>query len=238
MPTLDDRLAVIGDALEHGARLRAARQRGRRRAARVAAIAVAALALTAGVALATSSLLGGPAPADVQSAIDGYWPDDPGDTMAPAPGGARAVAEFGDDVLYALPARDGRSACFTILLAHLPRSEAIPGEGCIARSPDATQWLPIGIHVGGTSDHRELISGQVVAPPGATFWIEPAGEPPMQIPLGIDGYFLAERKVDDQRKQNTEPPMYPAKYVLRDKAGNELHAQSFAFQFPGKLIAP
>ena len=53
------------------------------------------------------------------------------------------------------PARDGKSVCLTVLLAHHAPGHPVESVGCIA--PGAgTAWFPIGIMGSGTSDGRQL----------------------------------------------------------------------------------
>jgi hypothetical protein len=237
MQTLDERLARIGDALELGARNATERRRARRRTTRVVAILVTAAVVCAGTAIASSRLLGGPAPVAVQSAIDDFIPRSWDGEMAPGLSGATSVARFGDDVLYHLPARHGKGVCLTVLLAHHEPGHPVESVGCIAPGPD-TAWFPIGISESGTSDGRQLIFGQVHAPSGATLWIELQGQPAVQLPLGVDGYFLAEATMSDPGADPATTPHPEARLSLRDGGGGELISRPLPLLRPGTLLSP
>jgi len=239
MPSLDERLALIGDALERGAQRSAQRRRRRKRTARLAVIAAIAVVAAVGSALAASSLLGGPAPADVQTAIDQFYPADPGNSMAPAPGGATAVASFGDDVLYRLPARDGVSVCLGVVLAHPSNGKPIPGEGCMAMVGGPDEWLPMVSGLG-SGDGRLLIFGKVSAATGDTFWIEPAEQSPQQIPLGKDGFFLIERTISAQATSTDTDALdaESTRFILRDATGALLQQRVSRGMAVGTPISP
>jgi hypothetical protein len=238
MPTLDEQLVAIGDSLERGTRRAVAERRTRRRVARTGLIAAIALVGTLGSAVAASSLLGGPAPAVVQAAIDRFYPQGGHDSLAPAPGGARAVATFGSDVLYRLPARDGTSVCLVIVLAHPANGQAIPGEGCIVPLGAAGGWLPIGILSIGSGDDRQLVYGEIDARAGSELWLEPKGEAPQRVVLGADGFFLVERAVQPPSDDPANQPYVPARLVLRGANGDELATRAVSFLLPGHELSP
>lgn len=235
MRSLDERLSLIGDALQVAVGVPVRPHRRPRPIARTVAIAVVVFAVLVGSALAASSLLGGPAPAALQTAIDEFYPADPGNTMAPAPGGATIVASSGEDVLYRLPARDGTSTCLGIALAHVPASRRIPGEGCMADTGGPNAWLPIGLMGEGTQDGRQLIYGRLVAPAGATLSLEPDGQAPQPIAIGSDGFFLAERTIAAGATQGDPATrVYArARLVLRDETGGVLEQEAIRWLLPG-----
>jgi hypothetical protein len=238
MPTLDEQLVALGDSLEHGTRRAVAQRRTRRRVARTGLVVAIALIGTLGSAFAASSLLGGPAPAVVQGAIDRFYPTGGGDSLAPAPGGARAVATFGDDVLYRLPARDGTSVCLVIVLAHPANGQAIPGEGCIAPLGAAGGWLPVGILSIGSGDDRQFVYGEIDAPAGSELWLEPNGEAAERVPTGVDGFFLVERAVQPPADDPGSQHYVPARLVLRGANGDELETRPVSFLRPGHELSP
>jgi hypothetical protein len=238
MPTLDEQLVAIGDSLERGTRRAIAQRRTGSRVARTGLIVVLALVGTLGSAFAASSLLGGPAPAVVQAAIDRFYPRGGNDSLAPAPGGARAVATFGRDVLYRLPARDGTSVCLVIVLAHAANGQAIPGEGCIVPLGRAGGRLPLGILSIGSGDDRQLVYGEIDAPAGGELWLEPKGEPSQRVAIGADGFFLVERAVEPPGDDLANQPHVPARLVLRGADGDELAARTVSFLLPGHELSP
>ena len=237
MRTLDERLALIGDALERGAQQAAERRRARTRTARVVAILATAAVVCAGTAIASSRLLGGPAPAAVQSAIDDFIPQSWDGEMAPALSGATSVARFRDDVLYRLPARDGKSVCLTVLLAQHGPGRPVESVGCIAPGVGGA-WFPIGIVQSGTPDARQLLFGQVHAPANATLWIELEDQPAVQIPIGVDGYFLIEATNRDPAADPATTPHPEARLVLRGDGGEELTSRALMLMRQGTLLLP
>jgi hypothetical protein len=200
---------------------RAVARRRRRRPIRIAALALAAIALVAGTALAGSSLLGGSAPGPIQAAIDAAYPHGD-DTFAPAQGGARVMAQFGDDILYRLPARDGEAICLTITIGGADGAIDIPGVGCIA-SGVGDQYWPIGLEAT-SGQGRELVYGRVNAPPGGTLALVRPGTDELRIPLGVDGFFLWETPmlvVPASTPMSDRSPVIGS-LVLRDAAGATL----------------
>jgi hypothetical protein len=221
MHAMDDRLVAIGDALERGVRGAVLERHARRRRLRLIAVAACAIAATAGSAIAASSLLGGPAPGPVQSAIDAFYPAND-DALAPVPNGsAVAVATSGDDVLYRVPAKDGASTCLVVVLADPTRANAIPGEGCQLRGP-LDGALPIGVVSESTGDGRRLVYGQVGVPRIVSLSFESDGAGAISVPIGVDGFFLFERPIDD-RVGEPDPRLVPfGVLVLRDASGAEV----------------
>lgn len=179
-------LDAVGRDLDAAARREVARSR-RRRPLRVAALFAAVLVVVTGTALAASSVLGGPAPAAIQSALDAYFPYD-GESLSPAPGHSVVVAQFGDDVLYRTLARDGRSTCTQVTARGPGGTDEIVDAGCIADTGDA-HW-PIGLQGHGFGGHQLLI-GQARGPADASLHLVTDGAD-ARIPLGVDGFFLWE----------------------------------------------
>jgi hypothetical protein len=228
MQAIDDRLVAIGDALEHGVRDAVIDRHTHRRRSRLLVIAAVAIVATAGSAVAASTLLGGPAAGPVQSAIDAFYPSND-DALAPAPnGGAVAVATSRDDVLYRVPARDGASTCLVVVLADPGRARSIPGEGCFA-SGTGDGFFEIGIASESTGDGRRVVYGQVHAPSGGSLWFEPVDETPVQVPTGVDGFFLLERQAQD-RGSDPDPHLVPlGRLVVRNASGAEVAARPLSY---------
>jgi hypothetical protein len=221
MPAIDDRLAAIGDVLERGVRGAVAERHARRRRLRIVALAACAIAATAGSAIAASSLLGGPAPGPVQSAIDAFYPASD-DALAPAPSGsAVAVATSGDDVLFRVPAKRGADTCLVIVLADRRLAHSIPGAGCIAAGNDDS-FFPIGVVSESTGDGRQLVFGQVRVPPTVSLSFEPVGAGAISVPIGVDGFFLFERPMGDRRRDPDPHVVTSGALVLRDAGGAEV----------------
>jgi hypothetical protein len=201
---------------------RAVTRRRRRRPLRVAAVVVAALAVIGGTAVAASQLLGGPAPPPIQAALDAYYPQN-GESFAPALGGAQDVAQFGDDVLYHLRARDGKAICLAITAVGSSGAGVVTGSGCIADTGDP-HW-PIGVAATGFRE-RELVYGQVNAPAGANLYAVRPGIEDVRIPLGVDGFFLWELPRQVVAADTDPPALSPSpaigSLVLRDLAGATL----------------
>jgi hypothetical protein len=195
---LSSYLEVIGRDLDAAARREAERRR-RRRPLRTAALIVAGVVVLTGTALAGSSLLGGLAPKPIQATLDAYWPDD-GETMAPAPGHAVVVAEFGDDILYRKPARDGKSICTEITALGATGKAEIPDAGCAADTGDP-HW-PLGV-LGVGFCGRQLVVGQARGPAGASLHLVMARSD-ARIPLGVDGFSLWELP-QQERTPDTAP---------------------------------
>lgn len=204
---LSSYLEAVGRDLDAAARREVARRR-RRRPIRIAALVAAGVVLAAGTALAASSLLGGAAPAPMQSALDAFYPDNADGGLAPVEGDAQVVARFGEDVLYRSPARDGTSVCTAITAIGEHGATEVPGSGCTADTGD--RYWPIGLHTLGFHD-RALIVGQVRAPAGRSLSLVRPGAGAERVPLGIDGFFLWEL-----------PLGTAGSLVLRDAAGAEL----------------
>jgi hypothetical protein len=208
-------LEAVGRDLDAAARREVARA-GHRRPLGLAALIAAGLALVTGTALAASSVLGGPAPAAMQSALDAYFPND-GESLSPAPGHSVVVAQFGDDVLYRTLARDGRSTC-TQVTARAPGGEnEIVDAGCVLDTGDA-HW-PIGLQGHGFGGHLLLI-GQARGPADASLHLV-AGGTDARIPLGVDGFFLWELPLEPPGALGQPMPVIGS-LELRAADGSEL----------------
>jgi hypothetical protein len=180
-------LEAVGRDLEVAAHRQARVLRRRRARLRLAALSVTTIVLLAGSALAGAGILGGRAPAFVQESLGSFWQDD-GFRLAPSVGEFREVANFDGDILYRSPARDGSSVCLSVL-APSRKPTAREGIRCFAGAEDG-HW-PSDVNVVVRGD-RQAIFGQIRAPGDASLVLQWTGEDPVQIPLGLDGYFLIE----------------------------------------------
>lgn len=182
----DAYLEVVGRDLATAARRQARIRLRRRGRLRVAALSVAAVVVLGGSALAGSALLGMPAPRIVQSTLDSLWPRAGTVDLAPVRGAARAVARFDGLTLYRSPGRSTGTVCLSIVPAGGVRLDDGGGTSCW-RQRD-TAW-PIGVLTRVMGD-RQLVFGRLRSPAGNRIALQWRGAESVQIPIGVDGYFL------------------------------------------------
>jgi hypothetical protein len=190
--TQDTALAMFRADLVAAAGRQATTRRRKRKRLKIAAATVAISALTAGAAVAASTLLSGqPAPPDVVSDFGSYAP---GLGFHPNPGQAVEVASDGDATLYATTNQEG-SYCL-ILSTPWKRPGTLPdGGSCL---PSAQADLPLTAFTAGartdqsTNETTFVVDGRASDPNTATIsFASPTGST-ITRPVGSDGFFVAE----------------------------------------------
>jgi hypothetical protein len=217
-------LAAVRSELLEAAVRRCEVHRRRRRFA-LATVSTLLAAALAGVALASTGLLGSAAPPEVVEDFDAYT-----ERLGyhPEPGRARLVAEDGDFLLYATTNREGTYCIVTS--APWRRPGKLTGDGGVCVPPKkAAEPIAVGVTaasaVGEEGEGTFVVAGRVRDQRARTIRFTDASGETIERTLGAQGFFVV-----GVRHTCTGESWSPT-FIASDSAGNALETATITLSY-------